>query len=70
MFLAIFSYFVKLYLYSLLVDVLGNRVLENLWGFIEMLKLDVAFLYDLLGASQEHSIKPKKFSQTDIDVVF
>ncbi|MCK5072656.1 MAG: serine protein kinase [Bacteriovoracaceae bacterium] len=37
--------------------------------FIEMLKLDVAFLYDLLGASQEHSIKPKKFSQTDIDEV-
>ncbi|MCO4754661.1 MAG: serine protein kinase, partial [Bacteriovoracaceae bacterium] len=35
----------------------------------EMLKLDVAFLYDLLGASQEQSIKPKKFSQTDIDEV-
>jgi serine protein kinase len=32
--------------------------------FIEMLKLDVAFLYDLLGASQEQSIKPKKFAQT------
>jgi len=30
--------------------------------FIEVLKLDVAFLYDLLGASQEHKIKPKKFS--------
>lgn len=37
--------------------------------FIEMLKLDVAFLYDLLGASQEQSIKPKKFAQTDIDLV-
>ena len=37
--------------------------------FIEMLKLDVAFLYDLLGASQEQSIKPKKFAQTDIDEV-
>jgi serine protein kinase len=37
--------------------------------FIEVLKLDVAFLYDLLGASQEHKIKPKKFSQTDIDEV-
>ncbi|MBN1114932.1 MAG: serine protein kinase [Oligoflexia bacterium] len=37
--------------------------------FIEVLKLDVAFLYDLLGASQEHKIKPKKFSQTDIDLV-
>jgi serine protein kinase len=37
--------------------------------FIEVLKLDVAFLYDLLGASQEHSIKPKKFAQTSIDEV-
>ncbi len=37
--------------------------------FIEMLKLDVAFLYDLLGASQEHRIKSKKFAQTDIDEV-
>ncbi len=35
--------------------------------FIEV--LDVAFLYDLLGASQEHTIKPKKFAQTDIDEV-
>ena len=34
-----------------------------------MLKLDVAFLYDLLGATQEHKIKPKKFAQTDIDEV-
>src|SRR4029078_6236930 len=32
--------------------------------FIEMLKLDVAFLYDLLGASQEHKIKSKKIAQT------
>jgi serine protein kinase len=37
--------------------------------FIEVLKLDVAFLYDLLGASQEHLIKPKKFAQTYIDEV-
>lgn len=37
--------------------------------FVEILKLDVAFLYDLLGASQEHKIKPKKFAQTDIDEV-
>ncbi|MEZ4662583.1 MAG: hypothetical protein R2911_33955 [Caldilineaceae bacterium] len=37
--------------------------------FIELLKLDVAFLYDLLTASQEHKIKPKKFAQTDIDEV-
>jgi serine protein kinase len=35
--------------------------------FIEMLKLETAFLYDLLGASQEKSIKPKKFSQISID---
>lgn len=31
--------------------------------FVEVLKLDVAFLYDLLGASQEHRVKPKKFAQ-------
>lgn len=37
--------------------------------FIEILKLDVAFLYDLLGATQEHKIKPKKFSQVDVDEV-
>ncbi len=37
--------------------------------FIEILKLDVAFLYDLLSATQEHRIKPKKFPQTDIDEV-
>ena len=37
--------------------------------FVEMLKLDVAFLYDLLTASQEHMIKPKKFAQTSIDEV-
>ncbi len=42
---------------------------RGLIEFIEVLKLDVAFLYDLLGASQEHSIKPKKFAQTDIDLV-
>lgn len=37
--------------------------------FIEMLKLAKEFLYDLLGASQEHQIKPKKFSQVIIDEV-
>ncbi|MCZ6795382.1 MAG: serine protein kinase [Planctomycetota bacterium] len=42
---------------------------RGLLEFIEVLKLDVAFLYDLLGASQEHSVKPKKFAQTDIDLV-
>jgi serine protein kinase len=45
---------------------IGNRGIVE---FIEVLKLDVAFLYDLLGASQEHKIKPKKFAQTDIDEV-
>ncbi|MBL6988816.1 MAG: serine protein kinase [Bacteriovoracaceae bacterium] len=45
---------------------ISNRGLVE---FIEMLKLDVAFLYDLLGASQEQSIKPKKFAQTDIDEI-
>jgi serine protein kinase len=42
---------------------------RGLIEFIEVRKLDVAFLYDLLGASQEHKIKPKKFAQTDIDTV-
>ncbi len=46
-----------------------NVANRGLVEFIEVLKLDVAFLYDLLGASQEHSIKPKKFAQTDIDEV-
>lgn len=44
----------------------GNRGVVE---FIEMLKLAREFLYDLLGASQEHSIKPKKFSQVSIDEV-
>ena len=43
----------------------GNRGVVE---FIEMLKLDQAFLYDLLGASQEKSIKPKKFSQIQVDM--
>src|SRR5262249_29251210 len=43
-----------------------NIANRGLVEFIEVLKLDVAFLYDLLGASQEHKIKPKKFAQTDI----
>lgn len=46
-------------------NVANRGILE----FIEVLKLDVAFLYDLLGASQEHKIKPKKFPQMDIDEV-
>ena len=46
-----------------------NVANRGLVEFIEVLKLDVAFLYDLLGASQEHSIKPKKFQATHIDEV-
>ncbi|MCG3136500.1 MAG: hypothetical protein HJJLKODD_00334 [Phycisphaerae bacterium] len=46
-----------------------NIANRGLIEFVEVLKLDVAFLYDLLGASQEHTIKPKKFAQTDIDEV-
>ena len=45
---------------------ISNR---GLIEFVEILKLDVAFLYDLLGATQEQKIKPKKFPQTDIDEV-
>ncbi|HYE02323.1 MAG TPA: hypothetical protein VD963_03705, partial [Phycisphaerales bacterium] len=46
-----------------------NIANRGICEFIEVLKLDVAFLYDLLGASQEHLIKPKKFAQTSIDEV-
>ena len=46
-----------------------NIANRGILEFIEVLKLDVAFLYDLLGATQEHKIKPKKFAQTDIDEV-
>ncbi len=42
----------------------GNRGMVE---FIEMLKLEQAFLYDLLGASQERQIKPKKFPQISVD---
>lgn len=44
----------------------GNRGVVE---FIEMLKLAQEFLYDLLGASQERQIKPKKFAQIGIDTV-
>ena len=47
------------------VNVANRGIIE----FVEVLKLDVAFLYDLLGATQEHMIKPKKFAQTHIDEV-
>jgi serine protein kinase len=45
---------------------IANR---GLFECIEILKLDNAFLYDFLGATQEHQIKPKKFSQVMIDEV-
>jgi len=44
----------------------GNRGCVE---FIEMLKLAQEFLYDLLGASQEQNIKPKKFSQIGVDIM-
>lgn len=37
--------------------------------FIEVLKLAKEFLYDLLGASQERRIKPKKFPQIPLDTM-
>jgi len=45
---------------------IANR---GLMEFIEILKLETAFLYELLSASQEHVIKPKKFALTSIDEV-
>jgi predicted Ser/Thr protein kinase/intein/homing endonuclease len=45
---------------------IANR---GLLEFIELLKLETEFLYDLLGATQEHVIKPRKFAQVDIDEV-
>lgn len=36
---------------------------------IEILKLNVEFLYDFLGASQEKNVKPKGFPQIDVDLV-
>ena len=40
---------------------------RGMFECIEMLKLQTEFLYDFLGASQEHQIKPKKFSQIVVD---
>jgi serine protein kinase len=37
--------------------------------FIEILKLEKEFLYDLLGVCQERQFKPKKFPQIDVDLV-
>src|SRR5206468_2684273 len=46
-----------------------NVANRGLIEFRRVLFRSVAFLYDLLGASQEHKVKPKKFAQTDIDEV-
>jgi len=46
-----------------------NVANRGLIEFVEILKLETAFLYDLLGATQENKIKPRKFAQTDIDEV-
>jgi serine protein kinase len=46
-----------------------NIANRGILEFVEVLKLDTAFLYDLLGATQEQMIKPKKFAQTHIDEV-
>jgi serine protein kinase len=42
----------------------GNR---GMIEFIEALKLQNEFLYDLLEATQDHSVKPKKFSRIAVD---
>jgi serine protein kinase len=42
---------------------------RGIFELIEMLKLHQEFLYDLLGASQEHNVKPKKFQQIYVDEV-
>jgi len=42
---------------------------RGLLEFVEVLKLEVAFLYDLLGATQEQVVKPRKFQQVSIDQV-
>jgi serine protein kinase len=46
-----------------------QRANRGVMEFMEVLKLAKEFLYDLLGACQEKQIKPKKFSQIDIDLV-
>ena len=46
-----------------------NVANRGLIEFVELLKLETAFLYDLLTATQEKQIKPRKFAQTDIDEV-
>lgn len=42
---------------------------RGIMEFIEILKLETAFLYDLLEATQDNVIKPKKFAKTSTDLV-
>src|SRR5262249_39096878 len=44
-----------------------NVANRGLLEFVEVLKLDVAFLYHVLGATKEHTIKPRQSAQTHID---
>jgi len=52
-------------------DFNGEFLISNrgLIEFQEILKLQTEFLYDLLGATQEHRVKPKRFNQVPIDEV-
>lgn len=52
-------------------DFNGEFLISNrgLIEFQEVLKLQTEFLYDLLGATQEHRVKPKRFNQVPIDEV-
>ena len=47
----------------------GEFLIANrgLIEFQEILKLQTEFLYDLLGATQEHRVKPRRFNQVPID---
>ena len=49
----------------------GEFLVSNrgLIEFQEILKLQTEFLYDLLGATQEHRVKPRRFNQVPIDEV-
>jgi serine protein kinase len=52
-------------------DFNGEFLISNrgMIEFQEVLKLQTEFLYDLLGATQEHRVKPKRFNQVPIDEV-
>lgn len=46
-----------------------NKSSRGILEMVEVLKLDVSFLYQLLSVTAEHQIKPKKFAQTHVDEV-